>query len=102
MNSYKKEIIYACGFSIGLTSCAISILLGYANLALFMLLTTSVFILLEIYSLFLKIDGGASDHVSQLTASLKPDAYSMPDAYSYQDDIESVSEPVIIHKSDDN
>lgn len=102
MNSYKKEIIYACGFSIGLTSCAISILMGYGNLALFMLLTASVFILLEMYSLFLKIDGRASDRVSPATASLKPDAYSMPDVYSYQDDIESVSEPVIIHRNDDN
>lgn len=102
MNKYKKEIIYACFLSLGLIGCAISILFGYGNVALFMLLVASVSILLELYSLFLKIDGRASDCVSSVTASLKPDAYSMPDAYSYQDDIESVSEPVIIHKKDGN
>lgn len=102
MHSFKKEIIYACCLSLGLIACAISILLGYGNIALFMLLASSVFILLELYSLFYKIDGGSSDCVSSVTASLKPDAYSMPDEYSYQDEIESVSEPVIIHKDDND
>lgn len=102
MNTYKKEIIYACCMSVGLISCAVCILSGYYNLALFTLLCASVFILLEMYSLFLKIDGSITGCVSNATASLKPDAYSMPDEFSFQDGIDAVSEPVIIHKKEDS
>lgn len=98
MKSYRNEIIYALGFSIGFIGCAISILTLHNSIALLMLLIAAVFILLELYSLFLRIDGDG--RISTSTATLKPDAYSMPDPYLY-DDIESVSEPVIIHKNGD-
>lgn len=112
MKPYKNEIIYACVLSLGLCACAICIMLGYYNFSLFALLVSSVFILLELYSLFVKIDGGINPGVSASTASLKPDPYSMPDPYldddfsddndnfTFQNGIDAVSEPVIIHRED--
>ncbi len=95
MNSYRNEILYACGLSAGIVGCSAAIITEHKNIALLLLLISSVFILLEFYSLFLRIDGDG--RVSSATAHMKPDAYSMPANYDY-DDIESVSEPVIIKK----
>lgn len=115
MRHYMNEIIYACVFSVGLAVCAVCILLGHDTAALLALTVSSVFILLELYSLFIRIDGGSRGRVSASTASLAPDPYSMPDPYyspdsftqsnttddnfTFQDGIEAVSEPVIIHSS---
>ncbi len=95
MNTYRNEVLYACGLSVGLTGCCVAIITEHNNIALLMLLISSIFILLEFYSLFLRIDGDG--RVSSATAHLKPDPYSMPADYDY-DDIESVSEPIIIKK----
>lgn len=112
MKTYRNEIIYACILSVGISACAVCILLGYYNVALLTLLISSVFILLELYSLFVRLDGGTGGRVSSSTASLVPDPYSMPDPYldgdfsddgefSFTDGIDAVSEPVIIHNKED-
>lgn len=102
MKSYVNELIYACGLFLSLIICAFCIVFGHTNIALFSLLVTAIFILFELFSLFSKLDNSHHGRVSSSTASLKPDAYSMPDEFSFQDGIEAVSEPVILHNTNNN
>lgn len=92
MNSYIKEIIYTSIISVSMIICGICILTSHNTMALFMLLITGVFILFELYSLFLRLEN--NDVIDNNTSSHTLNS-STSNNFTFEDGIDAVSEPIV-------
>lgn len=91
MKSYIKETVYAFLITVSMITCGICILTMHYNIALSMLMMTGVFILLEFYSLFLRIENSDVIENKSQPHTIEPAGSE----FTFQDGYDAVSEPVI-------
>lgn len=91
MDSYIKEIIYAFSITFSMIVCGVCILTMHYNIALFMLMLAAVFILLEFYSLFIRIENTDVIETKKNSHLIEPAG----NEFTFQDGYDAVSEPVI-------